>query len=111
MDVEYLGEWNMGVFVASASFVTFSTALAAPVETIITGRFAFFHRPSAFSMASGCGAGFNDKPERSPPDEMLSTGVDSTSIGMSTKTGPGAPDVVARHARLTIRGISLTSVI
>lgn len=39
-----------------------------------------------------------------------STGVKSTSMGKSSKTGPGAPELATLHARLTIRGISPTLV-
>lgn len=40
----------------------------------------------------------------------FSTGMKSTSIGKSRRTGPGAPVLAVRQAKLVIRGISPTLV-
>lgn len=42
--------------------------------------------------------------------DSLSIGMNKTSIGKSRRTGPGAPALAVRHAKLVMRGISPTLV-
>lgn len=82
------------------------------MPTMIAGRDASFSSFNVSLIDAGSGPGSETGGAVIPPHaiDSFSTGLKSTSIGKSTKTGPGAPDVVALQARLTIRGISSTFV-
>jgi len=85
----------------------------APVPTMMTGLSASLIILTASPIAAGSGPGSVTGGAVMPPQaiDSFSTGVKRISIGKSSRTGPGAPELAVRHARLTSLGISPTLVI
>lgn len=99
--VAYLLLKNNGVDVAFATcnkrHPFSSSARAAPVPETMTGLFALFHNANNSFTACGFGPGAVGTGASKLPSEMalILGGPKRISIGKSTTTGPGAPEVAS----------------
>lgn len=104
--------WKTGVWKASASAIRDLSVPRAPVPVMMAGRLALDQALIRVSTAAGSGAASKAGGTDTAPYaiRLICGGVNSTSIGKSISTGPLMPELAARKAYATIRGISSTLV-